>query len=86
MNGRQALDQAHRRSFDVVLLDLGLPGVDGYEVAGILKQLHPAPFVIAITGYGREEDRRHSFAAGVDLHLLKPINPEELEMLLARLR
>jgi CheY-like chemotaxis protein len=68
----------------VVLLEVGLPGMDGYEVA---RQLRGRPWtagalLIALTGYGREEDVRHCREAGIDLHLLKPCDPEELHRVL----
>ena len=64
----------------MVLLDLGMPGVDGYEVA---RRLRGRPWaagalLIALTGYGREEDVSRCHQAGFDLHLLKPCDPEEL--------
>lgn len=69
----------------VVLCDIGLPGLDGHEVA---RQLRADPatagvFLVAITGYGREVDRERSRAAGFDLHLVKPADPVELQLLLA---
>jgi signal transduction histidine kinase len=76
-----------RQSFhpDVVLLDLGLPGMDGLEVARRMRQEANGDrlFLVAITGYGQEEDRRLSREAGFDLHLVKPIDPQELLSLLA---
>jgi PAS domain S-box-containing protein len=72
---------------EVVLCDLGLPGVDGYAVAAALRQ-DPATAsvrLIAVSGYGREEDRRRCREAGFDHHLTKPVEPGELERLLATL-
>jgi PAS domain S-box-containing protein len=71
---------------EVVLCDIGLPGLDGYGVAGALRR-DPATSsvrLIAITGYGGDEDRRRSRAAGFDLHLTKPVDPADLQGLLAR--
>ncbi|MBV9122284.1 MAG: response regulator [Planctomycetes bacterium] len=65
---------------DVILCDLGLPGLDGYGVAGELRR-HPATamaHMIAVTGYGQEEDRARSKAAGFDQHLTKPVDPDVL--------
>ncbi len=83
-DGPQALELARRQPPDVVLLDLGLPGLDGYQVASTLRrELHKPLVIIAVTGYGREEDRRRALAAGCDYHLLKPIAPGILSTLLA---
>jgi CheY-like chemotaxis protein len=60
---------------DLVLLDIGLPGMDGYEVARRLRGAPPArrPVLVAVTGWGSEEDRRLSEDAGFDAHLVKPL-------------
>ena len=70
---------------DVVLLDIGLPGITGYEVA---EQLRRQPefartLLVAVTGYGQEEDRRRSREAGFNHHLVKPVSPETLHDVLA---
>jgi PAS domain S-box-containing protein len=70
---------------DVVLLDLGLPGMNGYEVA---REVRSRPefanlVLAAVTGYGQEEDRRRSREAGFDYHFVKPVDPKDLESLLA---
>jgi PAS domain S-box-containing protein len=70
---------------DVVLLDIGLPDTDGYEVARRLRRLpecHNAR-LIAVTGYGQESDRNLSKAAGFDSHLVKPVSPDQLRAVLA---
>jgi CheY-like chemotaxis protein len=71
----------------VVLLDIGLPNMDGYEVARRLRQeFGPnSMFLVAVTGYGQSEDRRKSAQAGFDVHLVKPVNPNDLEALFARI-
>ncbi len=69
---------------EVVLCDIGLPGMDGFEVAAELRR-DPTTAdaqLIAVTGYGREEDRRRSKAAGFDLHLTKPVDPAQLRQVL----
>jgi signal transduction histidine kinase len=73
---------------EVVLCDLGLPEMDGYEVAGALRNDPATSWVrlIAVTGYGQEDDRRRSERAGFDLHLVKPVDPAELQRLLAILK
>jgi PAS domain S-box-containing protein len=70
---------------DVVLLDLGLPGMNGYEVA---REVRSRPefaklVLAAVTGYGQEEDRRRSREAGFDHHFVKPVDPKDLDSLLA---
>ena len=70
---------------DVVLLDIGLPGMDGYQVA---RQLRAMPalagtFVVAMTGYGRDEDRALTEAAGFDRHMVKPVDLDLLRQWLS---
>ena len=86
-DGPTALAEFEADPADVVLLDIGLPRMDGFEVARRLRThaVHKLPFIIAITGYGQDEDRRRSQEVGIDLHLLKPADPEELERMLSRL-
>ena len=70
---------------DVCLLDIGLPGMDGYELARRLRQL-PATrdaVLVAVTGYGQEQDRANSAQAGFDHHLVKPVDMAALERILA---
>jgi PAS domain S-box-containing protein len=79
-DGPTALEEARRFQPEVVLLDIGLPGLDGYEVARALRK-EPggeAAFIVAVSGYGLAEDRARSRAAGFDQHLLKPVSPERL--------
>ena len=69
---------------DAALIDIGLPGVDGYEVAKrICAMPGPRPFLVALTGYGEAEDRRRAVEAGFDAHLVKPADPAALQELLA---
>jgi CheY-like chemotaxis protein len=70
---------------DVVLLDIGLPQVDGHEVARQLRQAEARarPLLVAMSGYCQEEDRRRAREAGFDLHMAKPVDPVQLEALLA---
>ncbi|MDQ6654506.1 MAG: response regulator [Verrucomicrobiota bacterium] len=84
-DGGEALQAAERFQPDVVLLDLGLPGLDGYEVAKQLraKETGRRATIIAISGYGQEEDRQRSREVGIDHHLVKPVTFPQLETLLA---
>jgi CheY-like chemotaxis protein len=86
-DGPTALQLATASLPDVVLLDLGLPELDGCEVARRLRELPgpKRPFIIAITGYSRPEDRLRSGEAGVDLYFVKPVDPKELLALMQRL-
>ena len=70
---------------EVVLLDLGLPVLNGYEAAQRIRAAggRPRPFLVALTGWGQEEDRRRSRESGFDAHLVKPVDPAELLRLLA---
>ena len=67
---------------DVVLLDIGLPGIDGYEVARRIREKTDKPLLIAMTGYGQNEDRERSKEAGFKYHLVKPVDPAKLQNLL----
>lgn len=80
INGYAALDVARRFLPQVVLLDLGLPGMDGFEVCSRLKHepsLKQAR-IIAVTAYAHDEHRVRSKAAGCELHLVKPVSPQTL--------
>lgn len=83
--GLQAIEQAQVFRPRVIVLDIGLPGLNGYEVASRLRELPETrgAMLIALTGYGRTEDRNRSRIAGFDHHLLKPVNFEMLSELLA---
>jgi CheY-like chemotaxis protein len=84
-DGPEALQLAVAYRPDVVLLDLALPGMDGFEVARQLR-LQDSPsrlFVVSVSGYVRDEDRRHSLEAGCDQHWSKPVDPDALRRLLA---
>ena len=79
-DGETALEAAREMRPDVVLLDIGLPGMNGYEVAQRLRALPDVAIALlaAMTGYGQDEDRRRASAAGFDLHLTKPLDPSRL--------
>ena len=81
--GPAAIEVARRFRPDVVLLDLGLPGIDGFEVARQIKQEYgDAVRIIAVSAYASENDRRQSLDAGCELHLVKPADPRFIESLL----
>ncbi|HSK75105.1 MAG TPA: ATP-binding protein [Thermoanaerobaculia bacterium] len=84
-DGRSALDAARADPPEVVLLDIGLPGLDGYQVARKLREdlkLDNA-LLVAMTGYGQPEDRRRSHEAGIHHHFVKPVEPMVLRNLLS---
>jgi CheY-like chemotaxis protein len=81
-----ALEAARRKPPEIVLLDIGLPDMDGYALARALREdpVTRDALIIATTGYGREQDREKSRAAGIDAHLTKPIDMDQLAALIAR--
>ncbi len=83
-SAKSALEMAVEYRPDFVVLDIGLPGMDGYEVARRLRQIHELKDtrLIAATGYGQDSDRQRSEEAGFDHHLVKPIDPEKLQTVL----
>jgi signal transduction histidine kinase/integral membrane sensor domain MASE1/ActR/RegA family two-component response regulator len=82
-DGTSAVDRALRLLPDVTLVDIGLPGVDGYEVARrIRNDPRGKPLrLVAVTGYGRREDRERALASGYDEHIVKPVDPARLAIL-----
>jgi len=84
-SGARALELAAELKPDVVLLDIGMPGMDGYELARRLRAMANSASMrlIAVTGWGRDADRERSREAGFDLHLVKPVDPAELARALA---
>jgi DNA-binding response OmpR family regulator len=87
-DGQEALQVAERSSPDVVLLDLGLPRIDGWQVAKALRErtMQKRPLIIAISGYGDKASRLRSYDSGIDLHLVKPVDFKEVESLIRRYR
>jgi CheY-like chemotaxis protein len=84
-NGPAAVEAAKAQRPDIILLDIGLPGISGYDVA---RQLRRQPeldhtLLVALTGYGGEDDRQRSREAGFDQHLVKPPSLDDLRGLLA---
>jgi CheY-like chemotaxis protein len=87
VDGVEALETATRVRPDLVLLDIGMPGMDGYEVARRIRS-QPwgrQPTLVALTGWGQENDRKRSREAGFDSHCIKPLDPQRLVNLLASL-
>ncbi|MGC3996118.1 MAG: response regulator [Anaeromyxobacter sp.] len=84
--GVAALAEAERWRPDLVLIDIGLPGMDGYELARRLRALpvDRPPVLMALTGYGQDEDRERSRSAGMDYHLTKPFALPQLEHLITQ--
>ena len=87
-NGHDAIESVAKSQFDVICLDIGLPQLDGYEVAKRIRELPNARDVklIALTGYGQPEDRARALAGGFDDHLVKPVELSALSRSLASLR
>jgi CheY-like chemotaxis protein len=85
-DGAAALTLAHTFLPHVTLLDIGLPGMNGYEVAKAMRKdpVLTHCLLVALSGYGQEEDRRRSATAGIDHHLIKPANLNSLIELIGR--
>lgn len=84
-DGAQGVEEALARPPDMLLVDIGLPELDGYEVARrVRERLGDAVFLIAVTGYGQPGDRLRASASGFDAHMTKPVDLQALEALLAR--
>jgi PAS domain S-box-containing protein len=87
-NGLEAIDAVRNATFDIGLVDIGLPGIDGYEVARRIRMIPNAKTMtlVALTGYGQETDKQRALSAGFDEHLTKPVKIELLQALLNRPR
>jgi PAS domain S-box-containing protein len=86
-SGKEALQHVEREPFDVIISDIGMPEMDGYELAGKLRQ-HPRTrdiVLVALTGYGQDSDKQQAREAGFDYHLVKPASFDALRDLLASL-
>ncbi len=88
-DGNAAIELAERACYDLALIDIGLPGINGFEVARRIRLFErdhgrePATFLVALTGYGQPEDRRRALESGFDEHCVKPLDTSELRALLA---
>jgi PAS domain S-box-containing protein len=84
-DGPETIEAVRTFNPQIVLLDIGLPGMSGYEVAAALRAERGTNqmLLVALTGYGREEDRRRALESGFDHHIVKPIDPDLLERLIS---
>jgi len=83
-DGVQAVEIAREFHPQIALLDIGMPRMDGYEAARQIRTaLGRSIFLVALTGWGQEEDQRRAHAAGFDHHMTKPAEPDVLESLIA---
>jgi CheY-like chemotaxis protein len=87
-DGLTAIEAVRDAAFDIALIDIGLPGIDGYEVARRIRIIpnKEAITLVALTGYGQETDKLRALSAGFDEHLTKPVKIERLQALLNRPR
>jgi len=87
-DGESAVSTAETFLPEVVLLDIGLPKLNGYEVAQRIREKTwgESMYLIAVTGWGQDEDRQRSSEVGLNLHMVKPVEPAALEKLLATLQ
>jgi CheY-like chemotaxis protein len=86
-DGEAAVTTAREYRPDVILLDIGLPKLNGYEACRRIRQQPggKSPIIIAQTGWGQDEDRQRTLESGFDYHLVKPVDPQALMELLAEL-
>jgi CheY-like chemotaxis protein len=85
LDGREAVRVAQAFSPDIALLDIGMPGQSGYEVAREFRSnaSHAGMVLVAVTGWGQAQDKRRAFEVGFDAHLTKPVDPDAVAQLLA---
>ncbi len=85
-DGESGIRIAIESQADVVFLDIGMPGLDGYETCRRIRaQAGATPFIVALTGWGQDHDKKRAVEAGFDAHLTKPADPRAIEELLSRL-
>ena len=84
---RDTLAEVSRARPNIVFLDIGMPGIDGYQVASTLRRLYDSDALklVAVTGYNTRQDRFRTRKAGFDAHVVKPIDPQILESILKTL-
>ncbi|HUE83495.1 MAG TPA: response regulator [Pyrinomonadaceae bacterium] len=87
-SAKAALETARNRLFDVVISDIGMPEMDGYDLAAALRKLpdYQAVPLVALTGFAMFDDRERSLRSGFDAHMTKPVEPTALLDLLEQLR
>jgi len=78
-DGAHALEMFQKTPADIAILDIGMPFMNGLEVASRLSQAEPRPYLVAITGWGNEKDRIASMKSGFDKHLTKPVSPAQMQ-------
>jgi CheY-like chemotaxis protein len=85
-NGPEALELFERMRPEIAILDIGMPGLNGYDVARRIRQHKDANGVklIALTGWGQESDKKRASASGFDHHFTKPVEPSTLSELISR--
>ena len=85
-SGESGIDIARQRRPAAIVVDIGLPGIDGYEVARTIRRepWGQSTFLIALTGWGQAADKERASAAGFDHHLTKPADPDALEELIGK--
>jgi CheY-like chemotaxis protein len=85
-DGPEGLDRVRHWQPEVALIDIGLPGLNGYELAAAVRSDHETRhvFLVAVTGYGQPEDRRRALDAGFDEHIVKPVSREALARAMKR--
>ena len=83
-DGPSALQAAESYRPEIILLDLGMPGMNGFEVARALRErgISPTPRIVAVTGWGKAEDERRTREAGFDMHLMKPVEESQIRQVL----
>ncbi|HYM28654.1 MAG TPA: response regulator, partial [Steroidobacteraceae bacterium] len=75
----EALRSLEGHTPDVILLDIGLPAMDGYQLAAVIRARKLQTRIVALTGYGQPEDVKRALASGIDAHLVKPVNLDALQ-------
>jgi len=84
-DGRTGCELALTMHADIAFVDIGLPGMDGYEVAKTVRAAGKATYMVAVTGYGRPEDRARALDSGFDDHIVKPLDQHALDSVLRRM-